>query len=166
MNRSIRSALAASVNLMRVLLLASPGAAAAQGEERFTATPLPIVVDRVAPTVLAQPEPGHLFVDFGQDSFAGLELTVPDPQPGQKLTVTLGEKLAGPRTIDRKPGGSVRCVVATLVLEADKKIYLVPLPPRDQRRMSAPAGPVMPFRYVEIEGTPPGLDNDRGPLRS
>jgi alpha-L-rhamnosidase len=47
---------------------------------------------------VTEKEPGHLFIDFGQDSFAGLELTVPNPQPGQKLTVLLGEALSGPQT--------------------------------------------------------------------
>ncbi len=132
----------------------------AQAADYSTVSPLPIVVDRIAPTQVIETEPGHLFVDFGQDCFAGLEVTVPNPQPGQNLTITLGEKLSRPETIDRKPGGSVRCLVTTIVLEADKETYRVPLTRADERQTSAQTGPVMPFRYVEIEGAPAGLDKD------
>jgi alpha-L-rhamnosidase len=149
-----------NIALALVSSFAFAGSTAAQVAGHASISPLTIAVDRIAPTQVIETEPGHLFVDFGQDSFAGLELTVPNPQPGQQLTVTLGEKLSGPQTIDQKPGGSVRCLVSTIVLEADKETYLVPLTPADQRQTSAEVGPVMPFRYVEIEGAPSGLDKD------
>jgi hypothetical protein len=129
-------------------------------DARFTVSPLPVQVERIAPVEVTEKEPGHLFVDFGQDSFGGLELTVPNPEPGQKLTVELGEALSGPDTLDSKPGGSVRFLASEVDLDAATQVYRVPLTPKDQRWMTTATGPVMPFRYVEIFGAPPELDKD------
>jgi len=41
-------------------------------------------------------------------------------------------------------------------LEAGKRVYRAELPPRDAKRTSAEMGPVMPFRYVELENLPAG----------
>jgi alpha-L-rhamnosidase len=126
----------------------------------YTVSPLPVQTERIAPVAVMEKEPGHLFVDFGQASFAGLELTVPNPQTGQKLSVLLGEALSGPETLNPKPGGSVRFLASEVTLDSGTDTYRVPLGPRDQRWMTAANGPVMPFRYVEIVGAPPGLDKD------
>ena len=125
-----------------------------------TVTPLPVVVERIAPSSMAEKEPGKFFVDFGQVSFGGLELTIPDPRAGQKVTVLLGEALSAPQTLDRKPGGSVRFLASGVTLEAGKPTYRVALAPADQRLMPEATGPVMPFRYVEIEGVPRGFGRD------
>ena len=101
-----------------------------------------------------------MFVDFGQVSFAGLEVQIANPTPGQSMTISLGEALSGPQTIDRKPGGSVRFLSSTITLEAGKQLYRVSLTPADRRRMSDSVGPVMPFRYAEIEGAPSQLGKD------
>jgi len=74
-----------------VVALLMPAALYAGSQDRYTVSPLPVQMERIAPVEVTQKEPGHLFIDFGQDSFAGLELTVPNPQPGQNLTVLLGE---------------------------------------------------------------------------
>jgi alpha-L-rhamnosidase len=132
----------------------------ADSNDWYTVSRLPIEVDRIAPVAVVEKEPGHLFIDFGQDSFAGLELTVPNPEPGQKLTVLLGEALSDPQTINPNSGKVVRFQSSEVVLEAGKETYRVPLGPKDDRRMSKEIGPVMPFRYVEIEGAPPGFDKD------
>jgi hypothetical protein len=137
-----------------------PAALYAGSQERYTVSPLPVQVERIAPVEVAEKEPGHLFIDFGQVSFAGLELTVPDPQPGQRLTVLLGESLSGPQTINPKPGGSVRFLTSEVALVDGTNTYRVPLAPADQRWMTPETGPVMPFRYAEIIGAPPGLDKD------
>jgi alpha-L-rhamnosidase len=142
-------------------LLAFASSTAAQDEEPINTPPLPIEVDRIAPIRVAEKEPGHLFIDFGQDSFAGLELTVPNPEPGQKLTVWLGEALSAPDTINQKPGESVRFLASEVVLQAGTETYRIPLVPADKRRTSQLTGPVMPFRYVEIEGAPSGLGKDQ-----
>jgi hypothetical protein len=157
--------------LLTLLLLTARRAAAApdapghpgysMADGKYTVSRLPIEVDRVAPVEVVENRPGRLFVDFGQDCFAGLELTMADPQPGQKLAVLLGEKLSAPQTVDRKPGGSVRFLASEVVLRADQATYRVPLAPGDRRLVSGQIGAVMPFRYVEIEGAPAGLDKAR-----
>jgi alpha-L-rhamnosidase len=138
-----------------VTVLSSVGA-----PERYTVSRLPIEVERVAPVSVVEVQPGHLFIDFGQVSFAGLELTVPNAQPGQKFTVMLGEALSGPQTVNANPGGSVRYLSSDVTMVAGSNTYLVPLTPKDDRWMSAQTGPVMPFRYVEIVGAPPGLTKE------
>ena len=45
-------------------------------------------------------------------------------------------------------------------LQAGQKSYTVPLTPNDARRIPADIGPVMPFRYVEIENSPVNLTQD------
>jgi len=132
----------------------------AAAREIYTVSPLPIVVERIAPVQVIEKGPGDLFIDFGQDSFAGLELTVPNPQPGETMTVLMGEALSSPQAINPKPGGSVRFLSANVVLQAGTNTYLVPLTVPDQRRVSGPITAVMPFRYVEIQGAPAGLDKD------
>jgi hypothetical protein len=127
---------------------------------QYTVTPLPIQVDRAAPVQVIEKEPGHLFVDFGQDSYAGLELSVPNPQQGQKITVLLGEALSAPGTINPKPGGSVRFLSTDVMLNPGTNTCRVPLTKRDERWMSGPSDAVMPFRYAEILGAPAGLDKD------
>ncbi|XHR27326.1 MAG: family 78 glycoside hydrolase catalytic domain [Chthoniobacteraceae bacterium] len=125
-----------------------------------TVTRLPVEIERVAPVAIVEKAPGHLFVDFGRVVFAGLELTVPQAEAGQKLTVSLGEALSGPQTVHRKPGGSVRFLSAEVVLAEGQQTYRVPLTAADKRWMPDAVGPVMPFRYVEIEGAPAGWGKD------
>jgi len=137
-----------------------PAISHAAAPERFTVERFPIQVERISPVEVTEKEPGHLFVDFGQVSFGGLELTVPNPQPGQKLTVLLGEALSAPRTVNPAPGGSVRFLSTGVTLQAGTTTYRVPLGPKDGRWMAPQIGPVMPFRYVEIEGAPAGLDKE------
>ena len=155
MNFSVLKRVAAVCSVLLIPVLTSVGA-----PERYTVSRLPIEVERIAPVNVVEEQPGHLFIDFGQVSFAGLELTVPNPQPGQKITVRLGESLSGPQTVNANPGGSVRYLSSEVALVAGTSTYLVPLAPADQRWMSAETGPVMPFRYAEIVGAPPGLDKD------
>ncbi|XHR31030.1 MAG: alpha-L-rhamnosidase C-terminal domain-containing protein [Chthoniobacteraceae bacterium] len=134
-----------------------PVAALAQGP---TGTRLPVEIERIAPVTIVEKGPGHLFVDFGWVVFAGLEVKVPHAQPGQKLTVSLGEAISGPQTVHRKPGGSVRFHCAEVGMVAGQETYRVPLTAADKRWMPDGIGPVMPFRYVEIEGAPTGLGKE------
>lgn len=124
---------------------------------RFTVSLLPPVVDRVAPVTMVDKGLGHFFFDFGFDSFGGLELTVPNAVAGQKITVLLGEAISDPQTVNPKPGACIRYLASEVNLEAGKSIYRVPLGPRDMKGMTARTGPVMPFRYVEVEGAPAGF---------
>jgi alpha-L-rhamnosidase len=118
---------------------------------------LPLRQTPVSPAKWIELAPGHIFIDFGRAAFAGLELYIPQAEQGRTLTVHLGEKLSGPNTVDRKPGGSVRHLAATIHLKSGQEKYIVPLTGADARLMPKAIGPVMPFRYVEIENAPPTL---------
>ena len=111
----------------------------------------------VHPVEFKQVAPGHFFVDFGRAAFAGLQLQFPQAEDGRKLVVHLGEKLSAPGVVERKPGGSVRYLQAGVTLKAGQDTYLVPLKAADVRLMSKEIGPVMPFRYVELENAPASL---------
>ncbi len=114
----------------------------------------PLVQTPIEPVKVVDKGGGKFFVDFGQASFGGLELTIAKPQAGEKLVVRLGEKLAGEQQIDRKPPGSVRFLETSITLEEGKKTYRVRLGPKDARLMPENIGAVMPFRYVELENAP------------
>src|SRR5213595_1429002 len=53
---------------------------------RYTVAPLPVQRTAVAPTEFTEVSAGHYFVDFGRVAFAGLELTVPEPEHGRIVT--------------------------------------------------------------------------------
>ncbi len=139
------------------------GGVSAQG--RTAASPkaaigLPVRQIPVSPVEFEVVAPGRIFIDFGRDAFAGLELRFPSPDDGRKLTVRLGEKLSAPHAIDRKPPGSVRYHSAEVTLKTGQEKYLVPLGPKDGRLMPPEIGPVMPFRYVEIVNVPASFGKD------
>ena len=156
-----------TISPFHALILAAllAGNVAAQAADRTgsqdaphsTAAYLSLTQTAIPPAEFTQLAPGHVFIDFGRAAFAGLQLRIPQADDGRKLTVHLGEKLSGPRTVDRKPGGSVRYHKADLTLKAGQDEYLVPLTPADARLMPPSIGPVMPFRYVEIENAPASL---------
>ena len=104
--------------------------------------------------------PGHYFLDFGRDAFAGLQLNLTSPEGGRQIVVHLGEAVSAGPSVNRKPGGSVRYRRAEIPLQAGQRRYFVPMTPNDARRMSAAVGPVMPFRYVEIENSPGVLNHE------
>lgn len=115
----------------------------------------PLQQTEIAPSSVVEVEKGRYFIDFGRAAFAALRLTITSPQGGEKVMVRLGEVLSGPHSIDRKPGGSRRYHQAELTLKAGLQSYSVPLTEADARRMPPEIGPVMPFRYVEVENCPP-----------
>jgi len=116
---------------------------------------LPLRQERITPAEIKEKVPGHYFIDFGQARFAGLELTIAKPEAGRKIIAHMGEALSAPATVDRKPGGSVRYWTAEIALEAGKTKYVVPLRRQDERLMPKEIGPVMPFRYAELDNAPP-----------
>ena len=152
-----------TITILILALLARPVVARAadnsgsHGAPQNAAAYLSLTQTVIYPVEFTQVAPGHFFVDFGRAAFAGLELHVPQVDAERKVTVHLGEKLSAPRTVDRKPGGSVRYHHAELTLTAGQKKYLVPLAAADARLMPRTIGPVMPFRYVEIENAPAAL---------
>ena len=126
-------------------------------EGHTTVTRLPLQQEVIAPREFVEVAPGHYFIDFGRAAFAGLELDVESAKPGQSLVVHLGEAVSAPRTVDRRPGGSVRYHAATVTLQEGRQTFKVPLTKKDKRLMPAAIGAVMPFRYVEIENAPARL---------
>jgi alpha-L-rhamnosidase len=120
---------------------------------------LPVCQTPVRPVAFEVVAPGRVFIDFGRAAFAGLELHFSAPDDGRTLTIRLGEKLASQHAIDRKPGGSVRFHSAVVKLKAGQEKYIVPLGRKDARLMPPEIGPVMPFRYVEIENAPASFTN-------
>ena len=103
-------------------------------------------------------EDGGLFVDFGQATFGWLRLEFPEPQPAVELSVRLGEKLAGPTTVDVSPGASIAYQLVTVAVKPEAKTAeVVPSwAPKYPHWVPNPAGEkeVIPFRYAEIHGLP------------
>ena len=63
---------------------------------------------------------------------------MPNPRPGQKLAVLLGEALSAPNTLNSKPGGSVRFPASEVVLDAVAQTYRVPPAPASSSVPHAP----------------------------
>jgi len=124
---------------------------------RYAVAPLPVQRTAVAPAQFTEVSSGHYFVDFGRVAFAGLELTVPEPEHGRRVTMRMGEARSGAHQIDQAAGVSVRYHEARIKLARGKHKYVVPLTKEDARWMPKGIGPVMPFRFVEILNAPRGL---------
>jgi hypothetical protein len=119
----------------------------------------PVIQGSIKPIQVTQRSDGIYFIDFGSDAFAQFELKIAAPAPndaGRKITVRMGEKLADADHLDSKPGGSIRFLETVITTEAGKNIYRPQLTPKDARWMPAHIGPVMPFRYAELENLPDG----------
>ena len=145
--------------LLGLLIPFTPMRAHAE-EPRTTVTRLPIRQEKLQPVTIVPKQAGCYFIDFGQDAFGGLELEIRKPEAGRKIVVHMGEAISAPETINRKPAGSIRYWTTELTLRADQQVYTVPLRPADKRLMSEQVGPVMPFRYVELENAPHLGKND------
>jgi hypothetical protein len=114
-------------------------------------TPLP----PVKVTALA---PDHVFADFGRDAFGWLELEL-DAKTATTVTVRLGESAKG-SSVNLAPGGSIRAASVQLQLQPGLRKYRVQTP-KDTRntsgeaiRLDAELGVIMPFRFVEVLGSP------------
>jgi len=102
--------------------------------------------------------PGNLtFIDFGNDAFGRLKLTLQGKRGIDTLTIRLGEAQKDGR-IDRNPGGTIRYSEYKLGMKDGWKTYLIEIRP-DKRNTGAKAikmpdytGEVTPFRYCEIAG--------------
>lgn len=120
-------------------------------------TPLIHVPEQAATAVPLKP--GKLFLDFGKATFGNLELEFATPPTSPvTLTVHFGEKLAGPRQIDRNPGGTIRYQrVETKVAAGAKSVKVIPTwEPKYANWIPNAEGmdEITPFRYVEIEDLP------------
>ena len=108
----------------------------------------------------------HYFIDFGKDAFGTLVIGSAVKNV-DTLTVHLGEKISGPATVDRKPGGSIRYQRALFPLKPGVGTHLLKLPP--DKRNTGPAavhlpdsfGVITPFRYCELENCPPDFNPEK-----
>ena len=128
----------------------------------------PIVLDSERPS--GNENGGKLF-DFQHDAFGYLLLTITNPiPPGNRfepnvkafVTVRLGERIRN-RAVDRTPAGSTRYREYHLNLFPGTHTYRIKNVP-DVRNTSDGAvkvpdyiGELLPFRYVEIERSDPGI---------
>lgn len=85
-------------------------------------------------------------LDFGRAMFGNVNIS---GTAGQRMTVRVGEMLTNGR-INRSPGGNVRFHEESVVIAENGRATLR-LTAKDSRRMPPQIGPVMPFRYVEVE---------------
>jgi hypothetical protein len=133
-----------------------------------TVTP---VTQSIAPVQFDQTADRVIFIDFGEEWFGNLQITLTEQQaaeikPGDRIAVSVGEVLSGPRQIESKPGRSVRYYSKAINLHRDQTIYTLPLTKADVRLMPASVGPVMPFRYAQIDNAPAGLKPEQVCIRA
>jgi len=162
----LRRSRAAEIVVICAMLMAPTQAAtfaapppAVEEPGRFTVERKPLVKEVIRPVKCQRRGDGVYFVDFGRSAYGQLELDLAAPgsaDAGRKITVRLGEMLADAEHIQRKPGGSVRFLETGVTLESGKSVYHVELTKADARRMPEEIGPVMPFRYAELENMPEG----------
>lgn len=126
-----------------------------------------MVASRDMPVKVERQADGRWFIDFGKAAFGNVEIISPDAKAGTKVNVHLGEALAGPGALNRKPAGTVRYQGGEVTLKARTPVSpeLSWKPPVWMKEgwLSLPKGcpEMMPFRYVEIEGAPPSFSGDQ-----
>ncbi len=154
---------ACGVALWTVLQL-TVGVAAVRGATGRASAEPPGTVERkglvqvtLAPRSVVEREPGHYLIDFGKACFAAFEYEIENPDTGRQVIVHLGEAATADGAVNRKPSVCVRYHRATNQLRAGVHVYRPSLGSGDVRGMPADVGPVMPFRYVELENAPAGL---------
>lgn len=110
------------------------------------AEPDALIKRYIGAKVITKPADHVTLYDFERAMFGNLLL---HGRPGQEVRVRLGEKLRNLR-IDTKPERNVRFYEEVVTLGKDG-VGVPTLTVKDSRRMPAHIGPVMPFRYVEVE---------------
>ncbi|MDA3893987.1 MAG: family 78 glycoside hydrolase catalytic domain [Salinivirgaceae bacterium] len=110
----------------------------------------------VKPKSIVKKTEQSYFIDFGKTYFGTVVLKSKTSQTNS-IVIHLGEKLASPDSIDRKPGGTIRyqrVIIKGIVSDKQFSVKLTP----DERNTKPQAialpdsfGVVMPFRYCEIE---------------
>jgi len=106
---------------------------------------------------------GRFFVDFGEETFGNIRITPGDVPAGTKVRVHMGEQLAAPQSIQRKPGPSIRYQTQELALSsntaASPNLKWAPPDWMKEGWLELPKGAsqIMPFRYVELECMPPSF---------
>ncbi len=123
----------------------------------LAARPLQLIAKPGYPVKLVRVSGGDYFADFGLDWFGKLQLRITSPAAGRSVTVMMGEKESPADHVDSHPGGCIAFYQTQIVLRRGLHLYDVALPRPDARRMPAAIGAVMPFRYVQIVGSPSKL---------
>ncbi|QJE98527.1 alpha-L-rhamnosidase C-terminal domain-containing protein [Luteolibacter luteus] len=128
----------------------------------------PVVSTTESPVKAEQLGNGHWLIDFGKAAFGNISITPASNREKGRMTIHLGETLSGDRSINRKPAGTVRY--------QRHEVTLNPRGPVSPRLSWSPPNwmkegfldlpkeckeEVMPFRYAEIEGAPPGFSADQ-----
>jgi alpha-L-rhamnosidase len=114
-------------------------------------------IEKIKPADFKKQADGTYFADFGKDAFATLNVSY-STKKNETLTIRLGEKLLNGK-IDQKPGGTIRFAQVELEVSPDRTDYQIELVPdtRNTNEMAVALPDsfpvIMPFRYVEIEGT-------------
>ncbi len=140
---------------------AKPSAFSAAQEFRFAAKPdswndrYPLLFSAAPPARLVEKGPGHYFVDFGKDAYAYASLQLSGNFSGKQLEVRFGERADGD-AVHTKPGASIRYGISTVPLGDGAKTYELRPPSISGKNIRLPdsIGVVLPFRYVEIVGSP------------
>lgn len=115
---------------------------------RFHVSPKDRLVVREEAPIRVDNRTGQLHIyDFGRAMFGKVIVSGP---VGARVNVRLGEMQTNGR-INRTPGGNVRFHEESVTLDNLGKATLR-LTAKDARRMPVDIGPVMPFRYVEVDG--------------
>jgi hypothetical protein len=132
-----------------------------------TATAAPVRLVDQPPEKVTRPAPGRILVDFGRVAFGNFRVTAPAGASG-RVVVHFGEAFSQ-GAINRKPPGTVRYSRVEVELRGGQPVLVAP--PVDKRNTEVdskshppailtPAewGVVTPFRWVEIEGWPEGVE--------
>ncbi len=124
----------------------------------YATTPDRFISTMQKPVKLIRVGEKHYFADFGMDAFGALVLDIV-PAQTNTIMIHLGEKVNGPGSIDRTPGGSIRYQKVSLTVNPEKTRYLPDLLP-DARNTGSSAvhlpdsfGVITPFRFCEIENS-------------
>lgn len=128
----------------------------------------PVVSATESPVKAEQLGNGHWLFDFGKAAFGNVTIAPADKREKGRMTVHLGEALESGRNLNRNPGGTVRYQRHEVMLNPRGPVspQLTWKPPGWMKEgfLDLPKEckeEVMPFRYVEIEGAPPGFSADQ-----
>lgn len=128
-------------------------------------SPKPLVQTEVPPVKVEELESldGGWFIDFGKAAYGTVRFQATAVEPGQVVTVHLGETInKGGTRINRTPGGTIRYRAMQQPLKEGTHWYRVRITPDSKNTRTAggavlmpkAVGEVLPFRYCELEGYP------------
>jgi len=107
-------------------------------------------IERIRPQSILKTAPNNYLVDFGKDAFGTLELNYSSSKP-DTIIVRLGEKLNG-KSIDRKPGGTIRYSEMKLFVQPGRNMYTLKLKP-DVRNTLKDKAVLLPDSFDVITST-------------